>query len=141
MGRLPIPNSQKQATGSKEKPELRPGLPTKPDGLDERASAEWDRLQAELEEAGLKITVAHRTALTLAATIASDIAEAKEAVKKDGPYVMSKTGIVAHPATKRIDALRRDLVKVLTILGLRAPVSDGPTTPMGQEDPLDRLLD
>ena len=69
------------------------------------------------------MTAAHRTPLTLAATIAADIADAWEAIKKDGAYVQSKAGLVAHPASKRLDALRRDYIKVLVMLGLRTAVA------------------
>ena len=79
---------------------------------------------AELEEAGLKITVAHRAPLALAATIAADISTDWEEIKRGGAYALSpKGGIQAHPAVKRMDALRRDYLKALALLGLRAAVS------------------
>ncbi len=101
------------------------GQPTKPGGLSPQASIEWDRLAGELAEAGILITFAHRAAMTLAATIAADIRNAWVQVQKDGEYIMTKTGLQAHPATKRADALRRDYFKALTLLGLRAAVSSG----------------
>jgi phage terminase small subunit len=116
-------NAEKAHTGSKLRPELTPGAPLKPTGLSERAAVEWDRLSAELAESGIMVTVAHRAPLALAATIAADIAEAWAAVNKDGTYVEGKTGLQAHPAVKRMDALRRDYIKVLGMLGLRAAVS------------------
>lgn len=39
--------------------DLHAGLPAKPTGLSQRATAEWDRLLGELEESGLQITKAH----------------------------------------------------------------------------------
>jgi phage terminase small subunit len=103
---------------------LHAGVPLKPAGLSGRASAEWDRLLKELEDAGLQITVAHRAPLTLAATIAADIASDWEEIQKEGAYSLSpKGGIQAHPAVKRMDALRRDYMKALSLLGLRAAVS------------------
>lgn len=42
-------------------------------------------------------------------------------MQRAGAYVQSKAGLVAHPASKRLDALRRDYIKVLTMLGLRPP--------------------
>ena len=42
------------------------------------------------------------------------MAEAAARVKKDGAYIEGKAGLVAHPASKRLDALRRDYGKVLT---------------------------
>jgi len=33
--------------------------------------------------------------------------------------------IMLHPAARRIDGLRRDYVKVLSLLGLRSAVADG----------------
>lgn len=104
-------------------PNLQPGKPLKPSNLSFRASAEWDRLTGELEAAHIQITVAHRTPLSLAATIAADIEDAWKAVEKDGAYIEGKAGLVAHPASKRLDALRRDYIKVLTMLGLRSAVA------------------
>lgn len=124
MGRPAKPNAQKSPT-AKPGPELRAGAPIKPEGLSERASVEWDRLSAELEESGINVSTAHRAPLALASTIAADIRDAWEAMKKDGAYVQGKAGLQAHPATKRLDVLRRDYIKVLTLLGLRSAVSDG----------------
>lgn len=131
MPRQRIPNSQKSPT-AKLAPELLPGTPAKPANLSPQASAEWDRLSRELAEAGIQVSVAHRASLTLAATIAADLAEGWEAVKRDGAYVQGKSGLQAHPATKRIDALRRDYIKVLASLGLRAAVSG--ETPDAEDD-------
>jgi phage terminase small subunit len=117
-------NADKTLTGSHSKPELRPGTPAKPFNLSERASAEWDRLLAELEDAGLQITVAHPAPHALAATIAADISTDWEEIKREGAYALSpKGGILAHPAVKRMDALRREYLKALALLGLRAAVS------------------
>lgn len=102
---------------------LAPGQPAKPDNLSDRAAREWDRLLGELEAAHIQVTPAHRTALSLAATIAADIAEAWAVLEKDGAYVEGKMGPVAHPASKRLDALRRDYIKVLTMLGIRSAVA------------------
>lgn len=112
------------------------GKPLKPSGLSELASAEWDRLTGELAESGILITVAHRAAMTLAATVAADIKEAWAAVQQDGAYILTKSGLQAHPASKRIDALRRDYIKVLTVLGLRAAVSGGAPAEESLEDVL-----
>lgn len=112
-------------TVKKEK-HLQPGQPAKPDNLSTRAAYEWDRLVGELALAGIKITPGHRSLLSSASTIAADIADAWEAVKRDGAYIAGKAGIVAHPASKRLDALRRDHIKVLSMLGLRAAVVSDP---------------
>lgn len=117
---------------------LKPGKPTKPDNLSERAAHEWDRLTGELEAAQIQVTTAHRTLLVLAATLAADIANAWDTVKREGEYITNtKTRLVqAHPASKRLDALRRDYIKVLVILGIRALPAENP-----QEGPtLDELL-
>ena len=111
---------------------LRPGQPEKPSHLSEQASGEWDRLMAELAASGIQITPGHRIILAQAACICADIADAFTRVKKDGEYIQTKAGLVQHPAGKRMDALRRDLIKVLTMLGLRTAVpdaadKDGPT--------------
>jgi phage terminase small subunit len=112
---------------------LQPGKPVKPDNLSDRASTAWDRLTDQLEAAHIQVTTAHSPLLTLAATIAADISKAWEVVKKEGEYSTNrKTGVAqVHPASKRLDALRRDYIKVLTALGTRAmaapPPDNGPT--------------
>jgi phage terminase small subunit len=105
--------------------DLTAGTPTKPSGLSPGAALEWDRLLTELADAGLQITAAHRAPLTLAATIAADIKSDWAVITAEGAYLTNrKTGATtAHPATKRLDALRRDYIKVLGMLGLRAAVS------------------
>jgi phage terminase small subunit len=137
MGRNALSNADKLITGSAPKPELRPGTPAKPIELSPRAALEWDRLSRELADAGLQITVAHRAPLTLAATIAADLFTDWEVIKKDGAYIQGRTGLAAHPAVKRMDALRRDYIKVLGLLGLRAAVSGEKP---GEEDDLDAVL-
>ena len=112
---------------------LKPGKPQKPANLSPRAAKEWDRLTGELQSAQIEVSTAHRTLLSLASTIAADIAGAWERVRQDGEYYLNKkTGVMqSHPASKRLDALRRDYIKVLVTLGLRAmpapPPDDGPT--------------
>lgn len=117
---------------------LKPGKPLKPSHLSERASMEWDRITGELESAQIQVTAAHRTPLELAATIAADLADAWEVVQAEGAYVLNeKTGASqAHPATKRMDALRRDYIKVLVMLGLRTAVAgqDPDKAPPSLED-------
>lgn len=114
----------------KKDPNLQPGKPAKPANLSPRASAEWDRLTGELTAASIQVTAAHRAPLSLAATIAADIADAWETVQGDGAYQVNvKTGaITEHPASKKLDALRRDYVKVLAMLGLRTAVATEPDT-------------
>jgi phage terminase small subunit len=121
---------------AKKTKDITPGQPAKPDNLSERASTEWDRLVGELAASGIEVTPAHRAHIALAATIAADIADAWKNVQEDGAYVMTKAGLAAHPATKRLDALRRDYIKVLTMLGLRA----APAKPEETRDELTDLL-
>ena len=104
---------------------LLPGKPLKPANLSARASKEWDRLTSELEASQIQVTAAHRAPLSMAATISADIQDAWETVQEDGAYsINAKTGAVqAHPASKRLDALRRDYIKVLAMLGLRTAVA------------------
>jgi phage terminase small subunit len=66
--------------------------------------------------------------LSLAATIAADIADAWKAVKVEGAYITNKkTGVVqVHPASKTLNELRRDYIKVLTALGTRATAAPLP---------------
>lgn len=112
---------------------LKPGKPLKSSNLSDRAAIAWDRLTGELEAAQIQLTTAHGPLLSVAATIAADIGKAWEVVKTEGEYTTNKkTGMAqVHPASKRLDALRRDYIKVLTALGTRAvpaPVPDnGPT--------------
>jgi len=109
----------------KKDPNLQAGKPLKPQGLSARAAREWDRLTGELSASGIQVTAAHRAPLTLAATIAADIADAWETITTEGRYSTNvKTGAISeHPAGKKLDALRRDLIKVLAMLGLRTAVA------------------
>ena len=102
---------------------MQPGQPTKPTTLSPAASRYWDRFVAELTASGVSISLGHRTLLTQAATISADIADAWEVIETEGAYLLNeKTGAsAAHPAAKRLDGLRRDLIKVLGLLGIRGP--------------------
>jgi phage terminase small subunit len=117
---------------------LAPGQPAKPNNLSTRASLEWDRIVGELAASNIRVTPAHRTALSMAATISADIADAWAAIEVDGAYIATKAGLAAHPATKRLDALRRDYIKVLSMLGLRTAVA---APDESHEDTLDEMLE
>lgn len=108
----------------KNDPNLKAGKPLKPANLSPRASVQWDRIIGELERSQIQVSEAHRSVLAMAATIAADIAETWAVLQEDGMYsVNAKTGQPQeHPAAKRLDALRRDNIKVLAMLGLRAAV-------------------
>jgi P27 family predicted phage terminase small subunit len=110
----------------KTDPNLKPGKPAKPANLSEQASREWDRLTGELEASRIHVSAAHRATLYLAATIAADVAAMWKVIEAEGLYwTNKKTGEPKeHPAAKRMDALRRDYLKALTMLGLRAAVAD-----------------
>lgn len=118
---------------------MKPGRPAKPPGLSKIAAREWDRLLRVLEESGIGIAKAHGELLEQAATIAADVADARETVKIEGAYVANeKTGVMQiHPAARRIDALRRDYVKVLSLLGLRSAVGASKDQGESLEDMLD----
>ena len=120
----------------KKSKDLQAGQPEKPSNLSTRAAIEWDRLTGELAASNIRVTPGHRALMSMAATIAADIAEAWAAIQADGAYVMGKAGLTAHPASKRLDALRRDHFKVLTMLGLRQAVA----TAEDQEASLTDLL-
>jgi len=109
---------------------MTPGRPAKPPGLSKEAGQEWDRLIADLEASGIGVAKAHGRLIEQAAMIAVDLADAEKASKKDGPYYLNRnTGaVMLHPATRRLDSLRRDYVKVLSLLGLRSAVADGKTS-------------
>lgn len=117
---------------------LIPGQPEKPSNLSGEASRQWDRITREIEDAGIKLTPAHRSILELAANIAADLVECRARLEKDGEYITTKAGLVAHPASKRKDALRRDYIKVASMLGLRSAVA-GTTPDKGKT--LEDLLD
>jgi P27 family predicted phage terminase small subunit len=104
---------------------LNPGDPVKPSHLSAQASREWDRLTGELKKARVHVTAAHGAALILATTIAADIAASWKVIEEDGLYwTNSKTGEPKeHPAAKGLDALRREYLKALTMLGPRASVA------------------
>jgi phage terminase small subunit len=112
---------------------LKPGKPEKPANLSARASIAWNRLVSQLEGAQIQLTTAHSSLLSIASTLSADIADSWETVKENGAYITNKkTGAVQeHPASKKLDALRRDLIKVLTCLSVRAvpapPKHEGPT--------------
>jgi P27 family predicted phage terminase small subunit len=110
----------------KTDPNLKQGKPAKPVHLSPRASREWDRLTGELDRARIHLSEAHRATLSLASTIAADIAASWKVIEAEGLYWLNKkTGEPKeHPAAKRMDALRRDYLKALTMLGLRASVAD-----------------
>lgn len=97
------------------------GTPAKPSNLSDRAGLEWDRLTRELERAGIQVSPAHRAPLELAATIAADIYSDRAALDEGGTYSENlKTGALQiHPAAKRLDALRRDYLKALALIGLK----------------------
>jgi phage terminase small subunit len=118
---------------AKKDANLQPGKPVKSANLSARAATEWDRLTSELADANIQVATSHRALLSLAATIAADIADAWEVVKVEGAYITNrKTGVVqVHPAAKVLNELRRDYLKALTALGTRAvaapPPHEGPT--------------
>lgn len=70
---------------------LVPGHPAKPPGLSPRAAVEWDRLAEELVESGIQVTRAHRSTMSLAATIAADMADAWAAIASGGPWRRRRT--------------------------------------------------
>lgn len=127
-----MPRTVKQSKG------LAPGQPLKPLNLSLEAADEWDRISRELDAAHIRLTPAHRSVLELAANLATDIRECRATVKKEGAYVQSKTGLVAHPAVRRLDSLGRDYVKVAAMLGLRCAVpGESPKKEKSLEDILD----
>ena len=59
---------------AKKDANLQPGKPVKSGNLSARAAIEWDRLTSELENAHIQVATSRRALLSLAATIAADIA-------------------------------------------------------------------
>jgi hypothetical protein len=123
------------------KQNMTPGRPGKPPGLSKEAGQEWDKLIADLEESNISIAKAHGRLILQAAQIAVDMAEAAAAItgKDKSPYYLNRnTGaMMLHPATRRLDSLRRDYVKVLSLLGLRSAVAGPVETGKTMEDILD----
>lgn len=100
----------------------------KPSTLSPLAGQEWDRLTSDLTASGVKLTASHLPWLEQAATIAADMREAADVIAKDGAYIRGSRGLVTHPAAKRLDALRRDLLTALKLLPMPKPQrGDGPT--------------
>lgn len=114
------------------------GIPLKPKHLSEQAALEWDRLVSEIQASGIQVVPAHRPLLALAATIAADIKRDWAEIQKEGAYHASeKGGVVAHPAVKRMDALRRDYIKTMSAIGLRPALpTDGGEHEQSLEDVL-----
>ncbi|MFZ3279086.1 MAG: hypothetical protein WA182_19485 [Candidatus Sulfotelmatobacter sp.] len=112
---------------------LKPGKPEKPVNLSARAAVAWDRLVCQLEGAQIQLTTAHSSLLSIASTLSADMADCWQTVQEEGHYLRNiKTGAIQeHPASKKLDALRRDLIKVLTCLSVRAvpapPPDHGPS--------------
>lgn len=123
---------------AKKEAHLKVGKPLKPTNLSDRAALEWDRLTSELGAAQIQVSTAHRALLSLAGTIAADIGQAWEVVKAEGAYITNKkTGAVqVHPASKTLNELRRDYIKVLTALGTRAVAAPEPYNGPTLEDML-----
>lgn len=117
---------------------MTPGVPEKPSNLSTRAAREWDKIVSELEASGINVSKAHRGLIAQAATIAADIAQAWAIIGEDGAYeVNAKTGTTQmHPAAKRLDTLRRDYIKVMSLIGLRAAVNETPSA----DETLDDVL-
>lgn len=101
---------------------MTPGLPARPSTLAPEAAAAWDEIVGELVESGIQLSKAHRSLLETAATLSADIADAYEVVKIEGAYITNpKTDVVqAHPAARRLDGLRRDFIKTMSLLGMRS---------------------
>jgi P27 family predicted phage terminase small subunit len=113
---------------------MKSGKPDKPAYLSDKAAAEWDRIMDELIDSGIQVSRAHRSLVEVAATTAVDMADARETIELEGAYIENeKTGASqSHPAARRLDTLRRDYIKVLSLLGLRSAVGgadNGKTEP------------
>lgn len=113
----------------------KPGTPAKPPGISDNAALHWDRIVGELESAGVVLTTAHAGLLAIAATLSDDIAACHaELIQNGTDYTQAGTGAVKlHPAAARLDYLRRDLGKILIVLGAAKPgaeVNDGPKDAM-----------
>ena len=106
---------------------MTPGRPAKPPGLSKVASREWDRLIQDLQESGIQIAKAHGRLIEMASSVLADLEDALDTVNTEGAYFENqKTGVIQlHPAARRVDSLRRDYVKVLSLLGLRSATADG----------------
>jgi hypothetical protein len=122
------------------KQNMKAGRPEKPSGMSKVAAREWDRLLAELMDSNIDIAKAHGRLIETAANIIADMESAAAAleVNKSAYYKNANTGaIMLHPAARRLDSLRRDYVKVLSLLGLRSAVAGLPDAGKSLEDMLD----
>lgn len=117
-----------------------PGLPAKPQGLPKPVCTEWDRIIRDLTESNIRVAKAHGRLILQAAQIAVDIVDAQTTITLNkSPYYLNKnTGaIMLHPATRRLDTLRRDYIKVLSLLGLRSAVLGPAEASKSMEDILE----
>ena len=121
------------------KQNMKPGIPAKPPGMSKAAAAEWDSIARDIQDSNISVTKMHGRLIELAAKIAVDIEAAAKKVDADGPYYLNKnTGaVMLHPATRRLDSLRRDYAKVLSALGLRTAMAGA----LGKGNSLDELMD
>jgi phage terminase small subunit len=121
------------------KQNMTPGRPAKPPGLSKVAALEWDRLVSDLADSNITIAKVHGRLIEQAAVIAADIEKTTKTVDEKGEYYKNpSTGaILVHPAVRRLDGLRRDYVKVLSLLGLRSAVGSPPETGKSLDDILD----
>ena len=119
---------------------MTPGRPAKPPDMSKVAAREWDRLLKELTESGIRVAKAHGRLIETAANVLVDMEDAKDTLSKNkGAYYLNRnTGaIMLHPAARRLDSLRRDYVKVLSLLGLRSAVAGQDDSGKTLEDILD----
>ena len=94
------------------------GNPEPPDGMGEKARAEWDRLIAVLSPVKL-LTLADRAALAMHCMAWCEFWECCEILERDGQFVPgAKGGIVEHPAARaKRNALDR-VMKTAVELGI-----------------------
>ncbi len=101
---------------------LRPGKPLRPENLSARAAIEWDRLVSELDTAQIRVSTRHFFYVPCCRSrpqLRRILPKRGKRSKPEGAYITNKkTGVVqVHPASKTLNELRHDYIKVLVTLG------------------------
>ena len=126
----------------KQVEKLTPGTPVKPDGLSPDAARNWDRLVDEMEQSGIVLIPAYRTALVQAATIQADLEVAWADIQENGRYITSRTGVKKiNPAVEDTHKLNEKLSRALYALGITPKSLGGNVATEEEGRTLAELLD
>lgn len=124
-GPPPLPTAVKKLRGTLEKSrELGrnemappPGVPVRPDWLDDEAAAEWDRVVPELESLGM-LAVIDRARLADYCTAQSLAVEATKTYQREGLLLEINGQLQRHPAVKIAQEARAQAARLAAEFGL-----------------------